>query len=81
MKIIMSTVKRIVELVHPSTMRTPGKEVLASTGHRCNYCHGNGWFWGTDDYGESIKEPCPMCGGSGEVDAVVTVEWKPNKRD
>lgn len=79
MKTIMSRVKRNVELEHPSYMRKPGKELLVSAGHRCNYCQGNGWFWGTGDSRESVKVPCPMCGGSGEVDAVITIEWKPIK--
>lgn len=76
----MSRVKRNIELVHPSHMRKPGKELLVSAGHVCSYCQGNGWFWGKDDAGEEVKIPCPMCGGSGEVDAVVTVEWKASNK-
>lgn len=72
----MSRIRKFVELDHPSHMGRPGKELLVSAGQRCNYCHGNGWFWGTDDSHESVKTPCPMCDGRGEVDAVVTVEWK-----
>ena len=30
-------------------------------GFKCSYCHGNGWFWGMDDYGERIKRECPVC--------------------
>lgn len=28
-------------------------------GFPCSYCHGNGWFWGVDDYGERIKPGLP----------------------
>lgn len=76
----MSNVRRNVELRHPSHMGKPGRELLVSPGHRCNYCQGNGWFWGRDDAYEEVKVPCPMCGGSGEVDAVVTVEWKASNK-
>lgn len=51
-------------------------ERLVSEGHTCGYCHGNGFFWGLDEYGENEKTPCPMCKGSGRLDAVITVEWK-----
>jgi DnaJ-class molecular chaperone len=54
-------------------------ECIVSTGHLCGYCQGNGWFWGKDDPVGTVKEPCPMCGGSGELDAVITVNWKPSK--
>lgn len=49
-------------------------------GFKCTYCHGNGWFWGMDDYGESVKEECPVCHGKKRLKAVVTVEWKEETR-
>ena len=36
---------------------------------------GNGWFWGVDDYGERIKQDCPVCKGNKRLKAVVTVNW------
>lgn len=44
-------------------------------GFPCSYCHGNGWFWGVDDYGERIKQDCPVCKGNKRLKAVVTVNW------
>lgn len=54
-------------------------ETIVSRGHRCEYCHGNGYFWDEDDHRERYKSECPVCKGSGKVDAVVTIEWKANK--
>lgn len=80
----MSRKLKYVELCPPGYMRTgrPNKEVLVSNGHVCNYCQGNGWFWGDDENThERIKKDCPVCGGSGQLDAVVTVEWKAAKKE
>ena len=41
----------------------------------CTYCHGNGWFWGMDEYRERIKCECPGCKGNKRLKAVVTVNW------
>ena len=66
-----------LELVPPSYMgRGRNRELLVSPGHKCGYCRGNGWFW-SEEQGERIKANCPVCGGSGQLDAVVTVDWKP----
>lgn len=54
----------------------PMRELLMSSGHTCSYCHGNGYFWGHDELGHPEKSDCPVCGGSGELTAMVTVEWK-----
>lgn len=74
----MSKQVREVELVPP--VRNQKKEMIVSKGHTCGYCYGNGWFWGRDGFGDSIKNDCPICEGSGMVDAVVTVEWKPSNK-
>lgn len=74
----MSKQVREVELVPPS--RHQNKEMIVSKGHNCGYCQGNGWFWGRDEFGDSIKNPCPICEGSGMVDALVTIEWKPSRK-
>ena len=57
--------------------RRKSQESISSPGHRCSYCHGNGYFW--EDGIESVKKPCPVCNGSGRLDAVITIEWKPSK--
>lgn len=49
---------------------------MVSKGHDCEYCQGNGYFVGCNYKGQSEKEYCPICGGSGKLDAVVTIEWK-----
>lgn len=41
----------------------------------CTYCHGNGWFWGMDEYRERVKCECPVCKGNKRLKAVVTVNW------
>lgn len=71
----MSSVERSVKLSPPSYPQPI--EVLRSEGLTCGCCHGNGWFW-REARGEYEKKPCPVCKGSGTVDAVVTIEWNPN---
>lgn len=70
----MSKINRMVELVPPRIKSA--SERLVSRGHACGYCHGNGYFWGSDTCGENEKVPCPICLGRKTVDAVVTIEWK-----
>ena len=48
------------------------KESISSKGHRCSYCHGNGFFWG-EEQRERVKVDCPVCKGSGKLDAVITI--------
>ena len=54
------------------------KESISGKGNRCSYCHGNGFFWG-EEQRERVKADCPVCKGSGKLDAVITIEWKPAK--
>ena len=54
------------------------KETITSNGHSCGYCHGNGFFW-NEQQREYVKKDCPVCNGSGKLDAVITIEWKPSK--
>lgn len=72
----MSRIRRYVEIM-PPTIKSD-TDVLVSPGHRCGYCQGNGWFWKQkDDERDAVKEPCPICNGKGEVDAVITIKWQP----
>jgi excinuclease UvrABC ATPase subunit len=57
----------------------PPREAFVSTGHVCNYCHGEGWKLDMGER-ESRKKVCPVCKGSGFVTAVVTVTWEADKR-
>lgn len=75
----MSKTKQILELSSPTIKTT--HEHLVGLVQQCNYCCGNGWFWGLDEYRESIKVPCPICGGTGKVRPEITVDWKPIKKD
>lgn len=55
-------------------------ERLKSLGHKCSYCHGHGWFWGVEGL-ERVKVDCPVCEGSGKLNAAITIEWKPAKSE
>lgn len=75
---IMSKIEKQLEICPPAYMcKGPGRENFVSTGHVCGYCRGNGWFWGEDERGERVKRDCPVCEGSGGLDAIITVDWKP----
>lgn len=69
----MSLKKQIIEITPPGRIET---EVLISHPQPCGYCRGNGWHWGSN----YRKVPCPDCGGSGEVRAMVTIKWEPVKK-
>ena len=71
----MSRTRQILELASPTMKAT--HERLTGLVQACGYCSGNGWLWGRDECGEGVKAPCPVCGGSGRMQPVVTVEWKP----
>ena len=61
----MSRIKKQLEICPPVYMcKGPNRENFVSTGHKCGYCQGNGW----------------VCGGSGELDAIITVDWKPTNK-
>lgn len=75
----MSKVDRMIELKPLSHGDT--RETLGSVGHRCEYCQGNGYFWGVDELGKNVKKPCPICKGKQELDAIINVTWKPTCKD
>lgn len=70
----MSEKVTTIQLRAPERLRN---EAFVSRGHVCGYCHGKGWFYGKPFERYPVREVCPDCGGSGELMAVVTVEWKP----
>lgn len=72
----MSKQQPILFVQPPMFPKEQPVERMELGGFKCTYCHGNGWFWGTDDYGERVKEECPVCKGEKKLKAVVTIEWK-----
>lgn len=76
----MSKNRQVITVSPPLFLKENGrKEQMFSKGHVCSHCHGNGWFWRLpDDERESVKSPCPICNGSGKLDAVITIEWVPS---
>ena len=46
----MSRIKKQLEICPPAYMcKGPNRENFVSTGHKCGYCKGNGWFWGMEE--------------------------------
>lgn len=76
----MSKERRIIEIA-PGRMSPGGRMVgrIESRGHICPYCQGNGYHWQEDNWQERYKLKCPICEGSGKLDAVINVEWKASK--
>lgn len=50
-------------------------ELIMSKGHTCSYCNGKGWYWSESYRGDREKADCPVCQGSGMLDAVIKVDW------
>ena len=47
----MSRIKKQLEICPPVYMcKGTNRENFVSTGHKCGYCKGNGWFWGDHCY-------------------------------
>jgi len=54
------------------------KEAFCSKPMTCTYCGGKGYFSATDH--QPWETVCPDCEGTGELIALVTIDWKPNKQ-
>lgn len=74
--------RRMIEIT-PGRMSPGGRMThrIESLGHSCEYCQGNGYHWheaGWQDCykQEYYKQECPICKGSGRLDALITIEWK-----
>lgn len=79
----MSRIKKQLAICPPAYMcKGPNRENFVSTGHKCGYCKGNGWFSGERKRAAARTCMCPrpVCGGSGELDAIITVDWKPSSK-
>lgn len=55
---------QIITITPPMFLENDNKEQMTSKGHRCSSCQGKG---------------CSICGGSGKLDAVITIEWLAHK--
>ncbi len=53
------------------------KETYMTSPMECPYCNGRGGF-SYDTTGGPDFAICPDCEGTGEVVAMVTIDWKPN---
>lgn len=69
----MSKRQTIITVEPPQRIR---KEVFGTAPVVCSYCNGQGGFPRQGASG-SYMERCPDCDGTGEVFAVVTVDWQP----
>lgn len=69
----MSTKKEMIILEPAGRIH---KEEFCSRPMTCPYCHGIGYFPPTKH--QPWETMCPDCEGTGEVIALVTIDWKPN---
>ena len=71
----------MIELAPPAVFREARPEKFTVAGFTCPECHGNGWGYYSDpddanaDRRGWARKECPVCGGSREVTAEVTVRW------
>lgn len=71
----MSNRKEIIEIVPGDRIHD---EAFCTRPMTCPYCNGLGFF-NADTFNRGDGAiACPDCGGTGEVKAHVTIEWKPN---
>lgn len=72
----MSNKKEIIEL---SPSPHSGREMFKIGGFVCPYCNGRKVF--TCETGRDTVETeiCTYCQGAGCVEAIVSIEWKPQK--
>ncbi len=71
----MSMKKQIILLDAPQVIQADRPETFTVEGFACPECKGNGWHW-EELFNEYYKEPCQVCGGTGEVCADVTIRWR-----
>lgn len=72
----MSKNREFILVTPPMFLEQEQVEGMVIKGHVCSRCGGTGWFW--DQSGKDAeKRPCPVCMGSGKLDAVVTIKWVP----
>lgn len=72
----MSKKRTVIELEPEGRIH---KEAFMTAPMVCPYCNGRGFFMEPLLPGVDVKKDCPDCEGTGEVVALVTIDWKPNK--
>lgn len=76
----MSRMRHILEISAP--YHNGKDETIVSTGHRCEYCQGNGYFWKEREGDpDPVQDPCPVCQGKGKLDCIINIKWKPSGRE
>lgn len=70
----MSKFNNILLIKPPASYGELPEEKISSLGHICPHCKGTGWFWKDITAGDT-KEACQACGGTGKVDAEITIKW------
>lgn len=73
----MSMKKQIILLESPQVIQADRPETFTVDGFSCPECKGQGWHW-AEDGADYTKVPCKVCGGTGEICAEVTVNWRPS---
>nr|DAO56116.1 MAG TPA: protein of unknown function (DUF5351) [Caudoviricetes sp.] len=73
---IMSKQQPMLLISPPLFPKEHPTEQVVFGGVPCGNCHGNGWFWGLDEFThERVKVECPVCEGHKKLKAVVTINW------
>jgi DnaJ-class molecular chaperone len=78
----MSNLSRPVLEIYPPVLTTFTKrnETFTSGGHTCPYCNGKGQVCGRQTGpGEYGMDSCPVCGGTGSLQAEINIRWTPEK--
>ena len=70
----MSKKRTVIELEPEGRIH---KEAFMTAPMLCPYCNGRGGFSHETANGPEF-DYCPDCEGTGEVVAMVTIDWKPN---
>ena len=74
----MSENNHVIKITPPLLIGPDNRhETILSPGHMCTFCHGNGSFCSEMGHDDEEKKVCPVCNGSGILDAAIRVEWSP----
>lgn len=73
----MSKKQQYILISPPMFLESNNQERIISQGHRCSNCSGNGWFI-DDDLNGQYKTKCPVCKGTGKLNAEITIVWEPD---
>lgn len=75
---MMSGIKTSIDLSPPEF--AVREERMFTVPMTCGCCHGQGHFASfVHPYGDDVATECPVCKGSGRVEAEVRIRWKPSE--